>query len=172
MFSSGQPLLGSPGQGRLRGGQQLGRRLRALAPRPGPAGRAIAWECVGRDRPRHVSWPGVANHDHPEGAYAFETLVRHDRAYSDLFRSRGHGTADLVRRSQGEMFASTGRQSGAPSIPHGRLSPPQDEWPGRLRRLLVEQASVILRRTIDARPLIHRVRPGFTGHAARDAYLR
>ncbi|AMC52012.1 multifunctional mycocerosic acid synthase [Mycobacterium tuberculosis variant microti] len=88
-----------------------------------------------------------------EGAYAFETLVRHDRAYSGYIPILGAPwLADLVRRSPwGEMFASTGQRSRGPSkFRMELLSLPQDEWAGRLRRLLVEQASVILRRTIDA----------------------
>lgn len=88
-----------------------------------------------------------------EGAYAFETLVRHDRAYSGYIPILGAPwLADLVRRSPwGEMFASPGQRSRGPSkFRMELLSLPQDEWAGRLRRLLVEQASVILRRTIDA----------------------
>lgn len=52
-----------------------------------------------------------------EGAYAFETLVRHDRAYSGYIPILGAPwLADLVRRSPwGEMFASTGQRSRGPS---------------------------------------------------------
>ena len=51
--------------GRLRRGQQLGRRLRSLAPRSGPAGHRDRVGCVGRGRTRHVPGRRRRNHDHP-----------------------------------------------------------------------------------------------------------
>ncbi|KAA1244301.1 polyketide synthase, partial [Mycobacterium simiae] len=65
--------------------------------------------------------------------------------------------ADLVRRSPwGEMFRSSGQSTRGPSKFRMELSSlPQDEWPARLRRLIAEQAGVILRRTVDAdRPFV------------------
>ncbi|MGV7580412.1 acyl carrier protein, partial [Mycobacterium kansasii] len=64
---------------------------------------------------------------------------------------------DVVRRSPfGEMFKSSGQSTRGPSKFRAELmTVPQEEWAGRLRRLITEQVGVILRRTVDAdRPFV------------------
>ena len=49
-----------------------------------------------------------------------------------------------------EMFKSTGEKHSSSSKLRAELAElPRDEWPARLRRLLSEQISLILRRNID-----------------------
>ncbi|ORA04757.1 poly(3-hydroxyalkanoate) depolymerase, partial [Mycobacterium angelicum] len=64
-------------------------------------------------------------------------------------------TAFAQRSPFAEMFKSLGKhRSGASQLLAELAELPQEEWPGRLRRLLSEQIGLILRRTIDAdRPL-------------------
>jgi polyketide synthase 5 len=92
-----------------------------------------------------------------EGAYAFQALLRHDRAYTGYAPLSGTPwfTALAQRSRFAERFQSTGQGSAETSKVLDELSElPKDEWPTRLRRLISEQVSVILRRTIDPdRPL-------------------
>ncbi|WP_070896198.1 mycocerosate synthase [Mycobacterium tuberculosis] len=154
LFSSGAALLGSPGQGAYAAANSWVDVFAHWRRAQGLPVSAIAWGAWGEvGRATFLAEGGEIMITPEEGAYAFETLVRHDRAYSGYIPILGAPwLADLVRRSPwGEMFASTGQRSRGPSkFRMELLSLPQDEWAGRLRRLLVEQASVILRRTIDA----------------------
>ena len=92
-----------------------------------------------------------------EGAYAFEALLRHNRAYSGYAPVIGSPwlTALAQRSRFAEVFQSTGRTRADNSKFRAELVElPLDEWPTRLRRLLSEQISLILRRTVDPdRPL-------------------
>ena len=133
--TSGQPLdwfcyvlLGSRSDGlarpgRLRGGQQLGRRLRPLAPRSGPAGHAVAWGAWGEvGRATFLAEGGEIMITPDEGAYAFETLLRYDRTYTGYVPIIGAPwLPDLVRRSPwAEMFAiHWAKHKGPKQIPHG-----------------------------------------------------
>ena len=66
-----------------------------------------------------------------EGAYAFEALLRHDCSYT------GYAAITGTRKLRAE-----------------RNELPPDEWPTRLRRLISDQVSLILRRNVDPdRPL-------------------
>jgi acyl carrier protein len=93
-----------------------------------------------------------------EGAYAFETLLRHDRTYTGYVPIIGAPWLPaLVQRGPfAEMFQSMGQSPTGPGRFRTALySLPQDEWPARLRRLIAEQASLILRRTVNAdRPFV------------------
>lgn len=93
-----------------------------------------------------------------EGMYAFDQMLRHARTYTGYIPIIGAPwLADLVRRSPwAEMFQSSGQNTRGPSKFLAELKLlPQEEWAGRLRRLIAEQASVILRRTVDAdRPFV------------------
>ncbi|AKN15812.1 mycocerosic synthase [Mycobacterium haemophilum DSM 44634] len=154
LFSSGAALLGSPGQGAYAAANSWVDLFAHWRRAQGLPVSAIAWGAWGEvGRATFLAEGGEIMITPDEGAYAFETLVRHDRAYSGYIPILGAPwLPDLVRRSPwGEMFASTGQGSRGPSkFRMELLALPQDEWSGRLRRLLVEQASVILRRTIDA----------------------
>ncbi|RFD27122.1 polyketide synthase [Mycobacterium uberis] len=154
LFSSGAALLGSPGQGAYAAANSWVDLFAHWRRAQGLPVSAIAWGAWGEvGRATFLAEGGEIMITPDEGAYAFETLVRHDRAYSGYIPILGAPwLPGLVRRSPwGEMFASTGQGSRGPSkFRMELLALPSDEWPGRLRRLLVEQASVILRRTIDA----------------------
>ena len=92
-----------------------------------------------------------------EGAYAFEALLRHDRAYTGYAPITG--TPWLAAFAQQSPFAEAFRSSGQNVAGTSRLRAeldelPMDEWPTRLRRLISDQVSLILRRTVDPdRPL-------------------
>ena len=114
---------------------------------------------MGRDRARHG--PGGRRRNTlitpDEGAYAFEALLRHDRAYTGYAPIIGTPwlTAFAQRSRFAEAFQSTGQSRTGTSKFRAELNAlPPDEWPTRLRRLVSEQVSLILRRTVDPdRPL-------------------
>jgi acyl transferase domain-containing protein/acyl carrier protein len=89
----------------------------------------------------------------PEGAQAFETLLRYDRGYTGYVPTTGAPwLAALVARSPfAGAFQVAGDQHAAESstlrAELRTLAP--DEWPGRLRRLVTEQTGLILRRAVD-----------------------
>jgi acyl transferase domain-containing protein/acyl carrier protein len=90
-----------------------------------------------------------------EGAYAFEALLRHDRAYTAYAPTTR--TPWLTALAQHSRFAE--RFQAKAQTDTGKLfeelhALPADEWPTRLRRLISDQVTVILRRLIDPdRPL-------------------
>ena len=87
-----------------------------------------------------------------EGALAFETLLCHARAYSGYARMTGTPWfAAYARRSQfAELFRSK-RQSSTDTTQFldQLYAAPPDEWPVRLRRIVSDAVSLILRRSID-----------------------
>jgi polyketide synthase 5 len=87
-----------------------------------------------------------------EGAYAFETLLRHNRAYTGYAPIiRTAWLTAFARRSRfAELFQSIDQNGAAESKFRAELMAlPLDERPARLRRLVSEQVSLILRRTVD-----------------------
>lgn len=172
LFSSAVGLVGSPGQGayaaangwldafaRWRRAQglpatgigwalwaEVGRAaaLRAgagedLAPGRDGAGTAIA------------HWRDTA-FTADEGAYAFEALLRHDRAYSGYATLTG--TPWFAAYAQRSRFAELFRSNDQSASDAGELlselyALPAEEWPVRLRRMISDAVSLILRRTID-----------------------
>jgi polyketide synthase 5 len=92
-----------------------------------------------------------------EGAYAFEALLRHTRAYSGY--APVVGSPWLTALAQRSRFADAFRSVGNDRSDHSKLRAelhelPLDEWPTRLRRLISEQVGLILRRAVDPdRPL-------------------
>ncbi|VBA49881.1 Mycocerosic acid synthase [Mycobacterium attenuatum] len=159
LFSSGAALLGSPGQGAYAAANSWVDAFAHWRRAQGLPVTAIAWGAWGEvGRATFLAEGGEIMISPDEGAYAFETLLRHNRTYTGYVPIIGAPwLPDLVRRSPwGEMFASTGQGSRGPSKFRTELSSlPQEEWPARLRRLIAEQASVILRRTVDAdRPFV------------------
>lgn len=159
LFSSGAALLGSPGQGAYAAANSWVDAFAHWRRAQGLPVSAIAWGAWAEvGRATFLAEGGEIMITPDEGAYAFETLLRHNRAYTGYIPIIGAPwLPDLVRRSPwGEMFASAGQSSRGPSKFRTELLVlPQDEWPARLRRLLVEQASVILRRAVDAdRPFV------------------
>lgn len=92
-----------------------------------------------------------------EGDYAFQALLRHDRAYTGYAPMIPSPwlTAFAQRSPLAQMFQSTGLNRSGTSRFLAELSElPIEEWPTRIRRLVAEQVGLILRRTIDIdRPL-------------------
>jgi polyketide synthase 5 len=87
-----------------------------------------------------------------EGAYAFEALLRHDRSYSGYAPIIGTPWLDsLAQRSKfAEAFLSTGKDRTDASKFRAELKALSvEEWPSHLRRLVAEQVSLILRRSVD-----------------------
>jgi polyketide synthase 5 len=157
-FSSAAALVGSPGQGAYAAANSwldaftLWRRAQGL---PATAIAWGAWAQVGRATAlAEGAGVGIAP---DEGAYAFEALLRHDRAYSGYAPIMG--TPWLTAFAQRSPFAEAFRSTRQNQMGTGKLRAeldelPLDEWPTRLRRLISDQISLILRRSVDPdRPL-------------------
>ncbi|NBP85181.1 MAG: polyketide synthase, partial [Mycobacteriaceae bacterium] len=92
-----------------------------------------------------------------EGALAFETLLRYDRPYAGYAPLMG--TAWLTAFAKRSKFAEAFQSAGGGQADGGKFmselnAVPRDEWPGTIRRLVSDQISLLLRRTIDPdRPL-------------------
>jgi polyketide synthase 5 len=157
-FSSAAALVGSPGQGAYAAANSwldaftLWRRAQGL---PATAIAWGAWAQIGRATAVAES-AGVAIAP-DEGAYAFEALLRHDRAYTGYAPIMGTPwlTAFAQRSPFAEAFRSTAQNQTGTSKLRAELNElPPEEWPTRLRRLISDQISLILRRSIDPdRPL-------------------
>lgn len=172
LFSSAVGLVGSPGQGayaaangwldafaRWRRAQglpataigwglwaEVGRaaELRAdagdeMALRQGGEGTATAhW--------RDTSFSG------DEGAYAFHSLLCHDRAYSGYAKLTGTPWfgAYAQRNRFAEFYRVQRRNSAATTELLDELATlPTEQWPPRVRRAISDAVSLILRRTVD-----------------------
>jgi polyketide synthase 5 len=158
LFSSAAALVGSPGQGAYAAanswldGFTRWRRAQGL---PATTIAWGAWSEIGAGTALAEGTGAAITPD--EGAYAFDTLLRFDRAYT--------GYAPIMNAPWLEAFAASSpfaeafrsdTQSGAGTA---RLRAeleelPREEWPIRLRRLISDQVSLILRRSVDPdRPL-------------------
>ena len=157
-FSSAAALVGSPGQGAYAAANSwvdaftLWRRAQGL---PATAIAWGAWAQIGRATALAEGADVAIAPD--EGAYAFEALLRHDRAYTGYAPITGTPwlTMFAERSPFAEAFRSTGQSATGTSKLRAELDElPLDEWPTRLRRLISDQVSVILRRSVDPdRPL-------------------
>ena len=157
-FSSAAALVGSPGQGAYAAANSwldaftLWRRAQGL---PATAIAWGAWAQIGRGTAL-AEGAGVAIAP-DEGAYAFEALLRHDRAYTGYapITDTPWLTAFAQHSPFAEAFRSTGQNPTGTSKLRAELDElPLDEWPTRLRRLISDQVSLILRRNVDPdRPL-------------------
>ncbi|MFN6549332.1 sulfolipid-1 biosynthesis phthioceranic/hydroxyphthioceranic acid synthase [Mycolicibacterium septicum] len=157
-FSSAAALVGSPGQGAYAAANSwldafsLWRRSQGL---PGTAIAWGAWGQIGRGTAL-AEGSGIAIAP-DEGAYAFEALLRHDRAYTGYAPITGAPWLSVFaeRSPFAEAFRSTGQSATGTSKLRAELDElPPDEWAAKLRHVISDQVSVILRRSVDPdRPL-------------------
>jgi polyketide synthase 5 len=157
-FSSAAALVGSPGQGAYAAANSWldafthWRRAQGL---PATVIAWGAWSQIGRATAFAEGTGAAIAPD--EGAYVFETLLRHYRAYTGY--APIIGTPWLTAFAQHSPFAEAFRSTGQTETGTSRLRAelnelPLDEWPTRLRRLVSDQVSLILRRSVDPdRPL-------------------
>ena len=154
-FSSAAAMLGSPGQGAYAAANSwldsftLWRRNQGL---PANAIAWGAWAQVGRGMAL-AERGDTAMIAPDEGAYAFEALLRHDRAHTGYFSMTDTPwlTALASRSPFAEAFrASEDRDAtGTDTLRTELGSLSKDELVDRLRRMVASQVSLILRQTID-----------------------
>ncbi|HWX36970.1 MAG TPA: beta-ketoacyl reductase, partial [Steroidobacteraceae bacterium] len=153
-FSSAAALLGSPGQGAYAAANSWldafthWRRAQGL---PATTIAWGAWAQIGRAASLEEGRTTMIAPQ--EGAHAFQTLLRYDRTYTGYMPTTGTPlfTALVARSPFAEAFKTAGgaQQHDTAAVRAELLTMSQDEWPNRLRRLVTEQASLILRRAID-----------------------
>ncbi len=153
-FSSAAALLGSPGQGAYAAANSWldaftqWRRSHGL---PATAVAWAAWDEIGAGK--HLAASGTTTMIKPdEGAQAFEALLAHNRAVTGYVPVIGTPwLTDLAARSPfAEAFASSvDRQADNSGFRAELHSLPREEWPVVVRRLVTEQLSLILRRSVD-----------------------
>jgi polyketide synthase 5 len=152
-FSSAAALLGSPGQGAYSAANSWVDAFTHWRRTHGLPATAIAWGAWGEiGRGAGFAEGSGAAITPEEGAYAFEELLRHNRAYSGYSPLIGTPwVASFAERSKFvEMFKSAGqKRSGTGKLRAELDELPLEEWPSRLRRVLSEQIGLILRRSID-----------------------
>lgn len=157
-FSSAAALVGSPGQGAYAAANSWLDAFTLWRQAQGLPALAIAWGAWTRIGRATALAEGADVAIAPdEGAYAFETLLRHDRPYTGYAPITGTPwlTAFAQHSPFAEAFRSVGQNAAGTSKLRAELGElPLDEWPARLRRLVSDQVSLILRRNIDPdRPL-------------------
>jgi polyketide synthase 5 len=177
LFSSAVGLVGSPGQGAYAAANSWLDAFARWRQTQGLSATAIAWALwaevgraaelraeTGEDAALGQGGEGTAiahwrdtAFTADEGAYAFRALLCHDRAYSGYAKITGTPwfSAYAQRSPFAELFRSKRQRSTDTSELLYELSAlPPAEWPARLRRVVSDAVSLILRRTIDPdRPL-------------------
>jgi len=153
-FSSAAALLGSPGQGAYAAANSWLDGFTHWRRGQGLPATAIAWAAWGEiGAGAHLAAGGDTTMISPdEGAHAFEALLRHNRAHTGYAPVIGTPwLTDLAQRSPfAEAFQSTAdRPADTSSFGAELQSAPRDEWPAMVRRLVAEQLSLILRRSVD-----------------------
>jgi polyketide synthase 5 len=158
LFSSAAALVGSPGQGAYAAANSWLDAFTHWRRAQGLPATAIAWGPWAQIGRATAFAEGVDTAITPdEGAYAFQTLLRHNRGYTGYAPVIGTPwlTAFAQHSPFAALFKSVGQSPTGTSKLRAELNAlPPDEWPTQLRRLISEQVSLILRRTVDPnRPL-------------------
>jgi polyketide synthase 3/4 len=157
-FSSAAALVGSPGQGAYSAANSWLDTFSRWRHAQGLPATAIAWGAwaqIGRGMALAED-TGMAI-EPAEGVRAFETLLRYNRPYSGY--APIIGTPWLTAFGQRSKFAEAFQSANTAQSDSGKFlnelrGVPQEEWPGMIRKLVSEQLSLLLRRTIDPdRPL-------------------
>jgi polyketide synthase 5 len=157
-FSSAAALVGSPGQGAYAAANSWLDAFTHWRRAQGLPANAIAWGAWAEIGRGQALAEDAAMAISPEdGAYAFEAMLRHNRAYTGYAPIVGTPwlTALAQRSKFAELFQSAGQGRTDTRKLRAELNAmPHEEWPARLRRLVSDEISLILRRTIDPdRPL-------------------
>jgi mycolipanoate synthase len=157
-FSSAAALVGSSGQGAYAAANSWLDAFTHWRRAQGRPGTAIAWGAwAGVGRATALAEDTGAAITPAEGAHAFQALLRYDRPYCGYAPIMG--TPWLTAFAQRSRFAEAFRSMGQSPTDTGRFlaelnALPREEWPSTIRRLISEQISLLLRRTIDPdRPL-------------------
>ena len=154
-FSSAAVLLGSPGQGAYAAANSWLDAFTAWQCSQGVPASSIAWGAwadIGAGA--GVAQRGNVTMINPkDGAYAFRELLRHHRSYTGYLPLNGMPllTALAARSPFAEAFrdGEGARGAGVPSVLAELATLAPDEWPNRLRRVVTDQAGLILRRAVD-----------------------
>ncbi len=159
-FSSIAALLGSPGQTSYAAANSWldaftqWRRSQGL---PSSAIAWAAWADIGAGA--HLAARGDARMIEPrDGAYAFEALLRYDRCYAAYTHLDGAPWLSALAARSPFVAGLSHAQAVPGGSAHQLLAELQrtqpEEWPTVLRRVVIEQLSVILRRNVSPdRPL-------------------
>ena len=154
-FSSAAVLLGSPGQGAYAAANSWLDAFTSWQCDQGVLASAIAWGAwadIGAGA--GVAQRGNVTMINPkDGAYAFRELLRHHRRYTGYLPLTGMPllTALAARSPFAEAFREGAGQhaGGVPTVLAELATLSRDEWSNRLRRVVTDQAGLILRRAID-----------------------
>jgi polyketide synthase 3/4 len=157
-FSAAAALVGSPGQGAYAAANSWLNAFAHWRRAQGLPSTAIAWGAWAEvGRATALAEETGASIAPAEGARAFQTLVSYSRPYSCYAPIMG--TPWLNAFAQRSRFAEAFQSMADGQTDKGKFlaelkSLPRDQWPGMLRRLISDQISLLLRRTIDPdRPL-------------------
>jgi polyketide synthase 5 len=150
--------VGSPGQGAYAAANSWLDSFTRWRRSHGRPATAIAWGAWDEIGPASALAERTGVAIAPEdGAYAFEAVLRHNRAYTGYAPIMG--TPWLTMFAQRSPFAEAFRANVQSPTGTGKLRAeldtlPREEWSTRLRRLISDQISVILHRSIEPdRPL-------------------
>jgi acyl transferase domain-containing protein/acyl carrier protein len=154
-FSSAAAMLGSPGQGAYAAANSWLDGFTYWRRNQGFPATAIAWGAwadIGRGAV--LAQRGDTTMVKPDdGGYAFEQVLRHDRAHTGYFPTTGAPwLAALASHSPiAEAFLTPDgdTSSGTQTLLAELRSLPSDQWLDRVRRLVADQMSLVLRQTID-----------------------
>jgi polyketide synthase 5 len=153
-FSSAAAMVGSPGQGAYAAANSWLDSFARWRRAQGLPAQVVAWGAwaqIGAGQAMAGN-DGMAI-DPEDGAYAFDALMRHTRVYSGYAPVAGAAwlTAFAQISPFAEAFASIGQdRSGTSEFLEELRLTPREEWSARLRRLISEEMSLILRRSVDA----------------------